>query len=267
MLCIVPDKVLHYVPFGALITSEDGRFLSQDFQLLVSPSASILIQATNNAGERPLVKEERLLAVGDPAFDRRANPTLANLPDAQREVAEIAKNYDSHNVLITRRATKTTIMTDLPRADVAHFAAHYEIDPRSSLLSRLVLAPEPGEHSDLQGSSLHAADIYRMDLRRLRLVVLAACDTGIEQQFGGEGPISFARSFLVAGVPVVVASLWPVDSASTAELMISFHRYRKQNHSTVESLMYAQQEMIKKERYRDPYYWAGFTVVGGYSDF
>jgi CHAT domain-containing protein/cytochrome c-type biogenesis protein CcmH/NrfG len=267
VLCIVPDKALHYVPFGALITSEDGRFLSQDFQLLVSPSASILIKATNNARERPLVKEERLFAVGDPAFDRRANPTLANLPEAQREVTELAKNYDSRNVLITRQATRTTVMTELPRADVAHFAAHYKIDPRSSLLSRLVLAPEPGEHSDTQGSALHAADIYGMDLKRPRLVVLAACDTGIEQQFGGEGPISFARSFLVAGVPVVVASLWPVHSDATAELMISFHRYRKQNHSTVESLMHAQQDMIKKETYRDPYYWAGFVVVGGYSDF
>lgn len=268
VLCIVPDKVLHYVPFGALVSNEQGRFLSQDFRLLVSPSASILVESTNNALAQSALKQERLLAVGDPAFDRRTNPGFTTLPDAQREVEAFAKSYDSRNVLVTRQATLTTIMAELPKAQVAHFAAHYQIDRRSSLLSRLLLAPDGEGRTDADSSSLRAADIYRMNLQQLKLVVLAACDTGIEQQFGGEGPISFARSFLVAGVPVVVASLWPVDSDATAELMIAFHRYRKQSHANVtEALMLAQQEMLAKEKYRDPYYWAGFIVVGGYSEF
>jgi len=107
-----------------------------------------------------------------------------------------------------------------------------------------------------------------MHLENTKLVVLAACQTGIEQQFSGEGPIGFARSFLVAGVPVVVASLWPVDSNATAELMIAFHNARRDKHmSTTAALMQAQQEMIARARYRSPYYWAGFTVIGGYSDY
>ena len=40
--------------------------------------------------------------------------------------------------------------------------------------------------------------------------------------------ISFARPFLAAGVPMVIVSLWPVDSDVTAELMMSFHRHRRQ---------------------------------------
>jgi CHAT domain-containing protein len=155
-------------------------------------------------------------------------------------------------------------MAELSRADVAHFAAHYVVDPTSSLSSRLVLGPEPGDSANALPPGLRAADIYQMNLARTRLVVLSGCKTGIEQQFAGEGPIGFARSFLVAGVPVVVASLWPVDSDATAELMISFHRFRKVDRlSTTEALTRAQQEMIS----RSPYYWAGFTVVGGYADF
>ncbi len=81
-----------------------------------------------------------------------------------------------------------------------------------------------------------------MNLAHTRLVVLAGCKTGIEQQFGGEGPVGFARSFLVAGVPVVVASLWPVDSDATSQLMIAFHRFRKAERlPTAEALMRAQQ--------------------------
>jgi len=267
VLCFVPDKVLHYVPFGALVSTKTGHFLSQDFRLLVSPSASILIESTKNAEGRPLVKHERLLAVGNPAFDRKANPNLPNLPSAQWEVEQIAASYDRRSILTSRQATREAVLKELPKADVAHFAAHYEIDPRSNLLSKVLLASEPGERSHGQPSGLHADDIYRMNLKEVRLVVLAGCETGIEQQFGGEGAIGFARSFLVAGVPVVVATLWPVDSEATAKLMVAFHHNRKQPHSTVTSaLMRAQQEMMRGS-YSHPYYWAGFIVVGGYSEF
>jgi CHAT domain-containing protein len=154
------------------------------------------------------------------------------------------------------------------RADVAHFAAHYEIDPKSSLYSRLMVGQERSERAHAQPSGLTSGDIYGMKLTRTRLVILSGCKTGIEQQFAGEGAIGFARSFLVAGVPVVVASLWPVDSDATAELMITFHRFRKtQIMSTTEALMRAQQDMITRGTYASPYYWAGFTVVGGYADF
>lgn len=258
VICFVPDKVLHYVPFDALISADSGRYLVQDYRVLVSPSATILIDSTKKASSKATVKAERLLAIGNPSFDRAANPALVNLPGAEREVDGIASRYSHHRVLVRREATRKTVTNELARADVAHFAAHYEIDPASMLSSKLLLSEEP----------IDSGDIYRMNLTRTRLVILSGCKTGIEQQFRGEGVVSFARSFLVAGVPVVVASLWPVDSDATSELMIAFHRFRKDEHrSTTEALMLAQQEMMTSERYRSPFYWAGFTVIGGYSDF
>jgi CHAT domain-containing protein len=233
-----------------------------------SPSATFLIESSENAQRRAPLKEEHLLAVGNPSFDRSSNPELANLPGAEREVKQLAQSYSPRRILIRRDATRQSITDEIARADVAHFAAHYEIDPRSSLSSRLLLGPEAGNYAHAQPSGLSAADIYRMKLTRTRLVVLSGCKTGIEQQFAGEGPIGFARSFLVAGVPVVVASLWAVDSDATAELMIAFHRFRKaQNLPTTTALMRAQQEVMNHDSYRSPYYWAGFTVVGGYADF
>ena len=59
-----------------------------------------------------------------------------------------------------------------------------------------------------------------------------------------------ARPFLVAGVPLVVASLWPVDSDSTAELMIIFHKHRKlDNLSTAQALRRAQLELLSRSRH------------------
>ena len=268
VICFVPDKRLHYVPFTALLSGNSGRYLAQDYRVMVSPSTTILIDSTNTARAREKVKDERLLAVGNPSFDRTTNPKLTNLPGAEREVEGIASNYRGTRVLTGGAATRTSVIDELARVDVAHFAAHYQIDTGSLLASRLLLAPEPGDRAHSQPSALHSGDIYRMNLVRTRLVFLSACDTGIEQEFGGEGPIGFARSFLVAGVPVVVASLWAVDSDATSQLMIEVHRLRRQEHlSTTEALMRAQQQLISSENYRNPYYWAGFTVIGGYSTF
>ena len=74
----------------------------------------------------------------------------------------------------------------------------------------------------------------------------------------------------MAGVPLIVASLWPVDSEATAELMISFQRHRKMDGvPTAEALRRAQEEMIESNdpRYRRPYYWASFVTIGGYTEF
>ena len=267
-LCFIPDKVLHYVPFGALMSDRSGNYLLNDFQIMTAPSAAVLTASTSQAVIKSSVKDERLLAIGNPTFDRRANPRLPDLPDAEREVEQIALRYASPRVLVKGDATRKSIMDELVRADVAHFAAHYEIDSKSSLASRLLVGPEAGERAHAQPDGLSSADIYRSKLTRTRLVILSGCTTGIEQQFGGEGAIGFARSFLVAGVPVVVASWWPVDSDATAELMIAFHRFRKVDKlPTIEALRRAQRELMGNARYRLPYYWAGFMVVGGYADF
>ncbi|HKU75230.1 MAG TPA: CHAT domain-containing protein [Pyrinomonadaceae bacterium] len=268
VICFVPDKDLHFVPFTALLSGNSGRYLGQDYRVMVSPSTTILIDSTNEALTREKVKDERLLAVGNPRFDRTTNPKLTNLTGAEREVEGIASYYRGPRVLTGGAATRTSVINELARADVAHFAAHYQIDTGSLLASRLLLAPEPGDRAHSQPSALHSGDIYRMNLARTRLVFLSACDTGIEQQFGGEGPVGFARSFLVAGVPVVVASLWAVDSDATSQLMIEVHRLRRhENRSTTQALMLAQQQLISSENYGKPYYWAGFTVIGGYSTF
>ena len=268
VLCFIPDKILHYVPFNALRSASSGRYLMQDYRVMTSPSATILVDSSNRARGLAAAKDERLLAVGNPTFERTTNSDLASLPGAEREVEEIALSYPVRRVLVERQATRKSVTEELARADIAHFAAHYQIDPRSKLSSKLLLSPGPGERAHSQSSGLNSGDIYQMKLARTKLVILSGCQTGIEQQLAGEGAIGFARSFLVAGVPVVVASLWPVDSDATSELMIAFHRFRRrQNLSTAEALMRAQQEIMARENYRSPYFWAGFTATGGYSDF
>jgi CHAT domain-containing protein len=125
-------------------------------------------------------------------------------------------------------------------------------------------------HAQTTNGVLHAYEIYRLKPLHARLAVLAGCKTGVEDYVNGEGPIGLARPFKAAGVPLVVASLWPVDSLATTELMIEFHRLRRQKHySSAEALRAAQLQMLRqgKPNHRSPYYWASFSLTGGYSDY
>jgi CHAT domain-containing protein len=88
--------------------------------------------------------------------------------------------------------------------------------------------------------------------------------------FTGEGAVSLARPFIAAGVPLVLASLWPVESNATADLMISFHQHRKEktgNNSTVNALRLAQLEAIRKPNAETDFGWAAFVAIGGYAEF
>ena len=110
---------------------------------------------------------------------------------------------------------------------------------------------------------LYLNELYGMRLPRTRLVVLSACQSGLGQYYRGEGIVSLVRPFLAAGAPTVVASLWPVDSKATSDLMIEFHRQRKLavGINTAEALRKAQTELSRT--YEHPFYWAPFIVVGG----
>jgi len=269
---LVPDKFLNSLPFGTLISTASGRFLLEDYRLEVTPSSSLLVILSEIAGNKEGTRNERLLSVGNPQFDRNDFPSLSDLPSAAREAEQVAANYDSKRLLIGADATHEQVSREIFSSEIIHFALHSVADERFPMHSRLVLAKDSKASSGPQISdgSLQAYEIYRLKLPRMRLAVLSACQTGVERYYGGEGMISLARPFLAAGVPLVVVSLWPVDSDSTAELMISFHKHRKQdNLSSVEALRRAQLDMLNRpeERFHRAYCWGAFILIGGSTSF
>jgi CHAT domain-containing protein len=271
-LYIIPDKILNYLPFGALISTDTDRFLLQDHALVISPSSSLLIICSETARQKEGASEERLMVVGNPHFDRKAFPTLPDLPSARREAEVIAAYYNSARLLIGDNAREERVKNEIARSDLVHFALHSVIDPKSPMQSKLLLTREQRNVADnnAQDGVLQAHEIYGLKLPRTRVVVLSACQTGIERYYKGEGMIGMARPFMAAGVPLVVVTLWPVDSDATAELMISFHRHRKlENRSTAEALRLAQLDLMNSsnERFHQPYYWAPFIAVGASAKF
>lgn len=266
-LCIVPDKALNLLPFGVLFSSATQRYLVEDFALIYAASTNTFVRDTILAVERNQNSRETLLGIGNPTFDRRVFPNLDDLPSAEKEVSNIKEFYNAPTVLTEREPTKTKVQTAMRNADVLHLATHYISDSNSPLLSKLVLAG--GKHES--ETMLYAHEIYRLKPLKSRLAILAGCQTGVEGYFNSEGAMGLARPFKAAGVPVVVATLWPVDSDATTDLMINFHRLRRrEHHASAEALRLAQVQMLKfhpNPAYHHPYYWASFVQTGGYSDY
>jgi CHAT domain-containing protein len=272
-ICIVADKVLNYLPFNTLVSRHSGRYMISDYTLSFSPSSSVFVLCSEDAARKSeLTGGERLLSVGNPRIDSERFPAFRDLPSATKEANEIAAYYDSSRVLVEENAKAETVRREMEKSDVVHLASHYLVDERSPMRSKLLLARERGStgHLDEQDGVLQAAEIYQQKPLRARLVVLSACQTAIEGYYNGEGAVGMSRTFIAAHIPLVVASLWPVDSDSTKELMISFHRYRKRGDPiTARALRQAQLDMIggSEQLYAKPKYWASFIVIGGYAKF
>lgn len=254
-LCLVLDKSLHQIPFASLI-SQRGSYLIEDFPLLYSPSSSVFIVASENAKKKQ--SREGFLGVGNPRFDREENPNLADLPNAEDETLQIAHYYSNAKKFVGENAVKKEFLDNFENFEVIHFAGHFVANGESSVNSKLVFADE----------SLRSFEFADKKLAKSKLVVLSACETAFEKINKSEGAIGIGRNFLAMGTPIVVASSWKVESEATKDLMIAFHKSRKNNgRSTVEALRHAQIEILKNDKTAAPYYWSAFSSIGGYTEY
>jgi CHAT domain-containing protein len=149
------------------------------------------------------------------------------------------------------KAGVATLLADLPKAETAHLATHgffadakfrtaLQLDEklfdrtwrerrgagsRSPLvLSGLVCSGANLPQTPNRGV-LTAEAIVGLDLRKMNLAVLSACETGLGETAGGEGVYGLVRAFHIAGTRNVAASLWKVDDEATAALMVLFYRH------------------------------------------
>ncbi len=266
-LILVPDGALHGLPMAALpLPTEDcsrHRPLIQSNSLIVLPSATVLTDLRRERETPPSPK--RLLAViGDPLYQASGpGADFRRLRYSAAEAKAIAALVPPElSFLALGEDARREVILDGNLADfrILHFAVHGILDPRQPLLSHLVFSTRDRQGRPRDGR-LYAHEIYNLDLSA-ELVVLSACDTGSGRQLAGEGMVSgLLRGFLYAGARRLLVSLWPVDDAGTAELMIHFYRGLFEGSlPPAEALRQAQQALA--ETGAPPYLWAGFVLQG-----
>ncbi len=202
------------------------------------------------------------LALKRSAFEISA--TFDRLPYTRTEAESILKLVPAAEEMqafdfTANRATATN--PQLSQYRIVHFATHGILNSKNPELSGVVLSLVD-EKGKSQNGFLRLNDIFNLNLPA-ELIVLSACQTGLGQDVKGEGLVGLTRGFMYAGAPRVLVSLWSVDDQGTSELMSRFYKKMLQEKlQPAAALRAAQIEMWQEERWRSPYYWAGFTLQG-----
>lgn len=129
------------------------------------------------------------------------------------------------------------------------------------MYSHLVLAQN--DENPNEDGLLEAWELKDLDLKA-DMVIVSACETARGRIANGEGIIGMTWASFIAGAPTTVASQWKVESSSTTELMLEFHRQllSKKSPSKPEARRRALLKLMKMPKFRHPSYWAGFVIVG-----
>jgi CHAT domain-containing protein/Tfp pilus assembly protein PilF len=273
-LVIIPDGVLWELPFQALQPARN-HFLIEDSAISYAPSLTVLHKMVTSRPTRSTKASTTLLAVGNPIVSGETSTRVKSvlmdeqllpLPEAERQVKLLGQLYTASQskVYVGQAASEAIVKAEAGGSRILHLATHGILNDASPMYSQIVLARSPGDSNE--DGLLEAWEIMNLELKA-DLVVLSACETGRGKLGAGEGMIGLSWALFVAGSPATVVSQWKVESASTTELMVEFHRNlrvenRGQRLTKAEALRRAALKLLKMKDYRHPFYWAAFVIIG-----
>lgn len=248
-IAFVPDATLAAVPFSALV-QPDGHYLLEQHEIVIA--TSVATYARSERQRRPHQEVPRLLLVpGSPSYDGKV---FTLLPGVQREAAAVAAAYGQTDALNPIAMDWTDFERHAARADVIHFAGH-AFFPEDRANGALVTSRIDGSPKRID-----TCEIAAMKLPHTRVVVLAGCSTARASATGNDRRMSISDAFLAADVPSVVATLWSIDDASSAEFFPALHRRLAEGFSPSAAVRATQLEWL--QRRESSLLWAAVQTFG-----
>lgn len=279
-LIVIPDGELFYLNFELLISDNKQqdfskmKYLIHNYEITYQLSATY---ATMHRKQAPANEKAMLMApvftdemkqayqqsMGDSATADPYYFSLLRQPFSMRAAQQIGK-YISNDLFAEQDAVESVFRQRANDYYILHLGTHAEVNNMAPLQSRFFLAKQltPDSVANDDGY-LHAYEIYAMQLQA-ELAVLTACETGTGSISRGEGVLSLAHSFMYAGCPSVIMSLWQIDEKASADIIATFYKYLSQGKSRGEALRLAKLSHLKKSAAASahPYFWAGMALVG-----
>ncbi|MFV8374394.1 CHAT domain-containing protein [Flavobacterium sp. LB1P71] len=250
-LIIVPDGILNFLPFEALITKETAtsnfakmHYLLNDFKIAYSNSATFYLN------EKPISGEKKDVFGIFPVFEN----TDYALAFSKDEMQSIKKNFEGQ-FFENATATFNNFKTNAPNYSILHLSTH----------------ASAGDTETPASIKFYDQEILYSELYNLKispdLVVLSACETGIGKLYKSEGAMSIARGFQFAGAQNLLFSLWKVNDYTTSVFMDYFYKNIKNDESYFEAnanakLSFLNDATIPNAK-KSPYYWSAFVYYGG----
>jgi CHAT domain-containing protein/tetratricopeptide (TPR) repeat protein len=277
-LIIVADGELGHLPFESFLSEEvkekhlnykNLNYLIKKYSISYSYSANLFIESLQ---PKPKTNNRQILGIaasyaGDSLsgtrspYLRNLRRVLSPLPAAREEINALAEHFQG-SFLLGDAASEGVFKAKAKEYAVLHLAMHGLLNKQSPLLSSLAFT-ENGDTTE--DNFLQAWEISKLKLNA-DLVILSACETGYGRFQEGEGVLSLARSFMYAGVPSMVVSLWEVNDASTAIIMQSFYQNLSKGLSKAEALRQAKLAYLNSadSTAAHPAFWSAFIQIGNH---
>ncbi|KRB54584.1 CHAT domain-containing protein [Flavobacterium sp. Root186] len=252
-LIIVPDGILNFLPFEALITQESKttnfakmHYLLNDFRIAYNTSANIYLNS------RPVSKSEKTVLGVFPVFEK----TAFELSYSKKELESIRSNFKG-KYLENSNASFSNFKNNASNYSIVHLSTHAS--------SGDIETPASIKFYDQE---ILYSELYNLHINP-DLVVLSACETGIGKLYKAEGAMSIARGFQFAGAQNLLFSLWKVNDFTTSVFMTDFYKNVKNDVSYFEANSNAKLEYLNNKSIpnakKSPYYWSSFVYYGSIS--
>jgi CHAT domain-containing protein len=241
ILYIIPHGVLSDLPFHALL-SPDGTALIDEQPLAYSPSLAVLRQCL----------EHNRSNLGT-CFASGVDSSNGGPINAKDEAALVAQFFNT----LPMPANRVEFNSHAGSCDVIHLACHGITS--ESWPGNVVTA--------FQGLRLEDGPLYQREIVNIEckssLVVLSACETARGDVLKGNEMAGLIGSFIRAGAPSVIASLWPLADSVAKPFAEEFYKALKHdNLSKAQALQQAQKRIKSQGNFSHPYFWAPFCLWG-----
>lgn len=278
---ISPDGVYNQINVNTL-KKTDGDYLLKRYDIVTIGNSKDIISLKD---KKPIISKKEAFVLGFPDYGGNA----VALPGTKVEIDGINKILGASGYKVVKREQREASESSLKAVNaptLMHIATHgyfladadlkggdaMGIDAENAknnplLRSGLILAGVQSQNNnsvDLNSNDngvLTAYEAMNMSLEGTDLIILSACETGLGDVRAGEGVYGLQRAFLVAGANALIMSLWKVDDAATQELMTNFYTNWSKTGNKQKSFKQAQLQLMAK--YKDPYYWGAFVMMGG----
>ncbi len=261
---IIPDEEIGMLPFDAFLNEKaaPGRtdyeglpFLINDYAISFRYASSLIRSETPPADSAPNV----FAFSPDYSATGLANDPPNRLIGAGKEIDAIMDLFPGTK-FTGSSATKSNFMSMLNNPGIIHLAMHSLSDSTDSRYSYLLFN---GEKESQNSGKLYN---YEISLSRINspMVVLSACNSGTGVLYHGEGIMSLARGFILAGASSVIKTAWEVNDETSARIITRFYYYLSEGKNKDEAMRLAKMEYIRSSPpvFSKPYYWAAYEVLG-----
>ncbi len=226
IIFFIPFGVIHYFPLQAL-SLKDKQIIDSNPIVYLS-SASIMKYLNKKQSINSIVSFSN-------GFDNETHKISTIFTDEQHFTD----------------ATKQTVLENISNKDIIHFACHGAFNWQDPLQSGL----------KLYDGMLTAKEIFNLKINS-SLVVLSACQTGLNFWKPGDEIIGLTRAFQYAGTSSLLVSAWSVYSDSTEKFMLLFYKNLRKGFNKVAAVQNAYKELKNTKGYEAPFYWAPFMLIG-----